>query len=88
MRPGTPGRGHRRRAAADPGGSRRLSYFRLHGSPKVYYSSYTADFISHLAERLIKAAAEAQTVWCIFDNTTLGAATRNALDLLEALASN
>ena len=72
-------------AAAEPGGSRGLSYFRLHGSPKVYYSSYPAEFISRLADRLRLEAAEDRTVWCIFDNTTLGAATRNALDLSMAL---
>lgn len=72
-------------AAAEPGGSRRLCYFRLHGSPKVYYSSYSDDFIKHLSDRLKVQAKEAATVWCIFDNTTLGAATRNALDLLTSL---
>jgi uncharacterized protein YecE (DUF72 family) len=72
-------------AAAEPGGSRDLSYFRLHGSPKVYYSSYPDEFISRLAVRLQQEAAEDRTVWCVFDNTTLGAATRNALDLSNAL---
>jgi hypothetical protein len=27
-------------------------------------------------------------VWCIFDNTTLGAATGNALDLLERVENH
>jgi uncharacterized protein YecE (DUF72 family) len=72
-------------AAAEPGGSRRLSYFRLHGSPKVYYSSYPEEFINQLADLLRREAAKDRTVWCIFDNTTLGAATRNALDLANVL---
>lgn len=72
-------------AAAEPGGSRRLSYFRLHGSPRVYYSSYPDEFINRLADRLQRDAKEKRVVWCIFDNTTLGAATRNALDLASAL---
>ena len=68
-------------AAAEPGGLRDLSYYRLHGSPKMYYSAYTEDFLTALAARLQADAAAGRDVWCIFDNTTLGAATRNALDL-------
>jgi uncharacterized protein YecE (DUF72 family) len=72
-------------AAADPGGSGAVRYFRFHGAPKVYYSSYPDEFIIRLADRLRPEVANNRTVWCIFDNTTLGAATRNALDLSEAL---
>lgn len=72
-------------AAADPGGSGQLTYFRLHGSPKVYYSSYSNEYIDRLADRLKHEAKQERTVWCIFDNTTLGAATSNALDLSTAL---
>jgi uncharacterized protein YecE (DUF72 family) len=72
-------------AAGEPGGSRQFSYFRLHGSPRVYYSAYTNDFINRLADRLSREAAEGRIIWCIFDNTTLGAATRNALDLSRAI---
>jgi uncharacterized protein YecE (DUF72 family) len=72
-------------SAGDPGGSRDLSYFRLHGSPKVYYSAYSAEFIRYLATRLQSEAKENRAVWCIFDNTTLGVATRNALDLASIL---
>jgi uncharacterized protein YecE (DUF72 family) len=71
--------------AGDPGGSRHFSYFRLHGSPKVYYSTYADEFIHRLAKRLQIETKEDRVVWCIFDNTTLGAATRNALDLSAAL---
>jgi uncharacterized protein YecE (DUF72 family) len=74
-------------AASEPGGSRDFSYFRLHGSPKVYYSSYPDEFIHHLANRLQRETEEDRVVWCIFDNTTLGAATRNAIDLSTMLAS-
>jgi uncharacterized protein YecE (DUF72 family) len=74
-------------AAAEPGGSRELSYFRLHGSPKVYYSSYPAEFINSLADRLQREESNDRIVWCIFDNTTLGGATRNAIDLSTLLAS-
>lgn len=72
-------------AAGEPGGTRTLSYFRLHGSPKMYYSSYSDEFIRDIADRLRREAAAGKLVWCIFDNTTLGAATRNALDVASAL---
>jgi uncharacterized protein YecE (DUF72 family) len=71
--------------ASDPGGSRHLSYFRLHGSPKVYYSSYPDEFVTRLANHLRQDTEQDRVVWCIFDNTTLGAATRNALDLSNTL---
>ncbi len=70
-------------AAAEPGGWPDVAYFRLHGSPRMYYSSYTAAYLRRLAVRLKKIAASEQTVWCIFDNTAYGAATRNALDLQD-----
>ncbi len=69
-------------AAAVPGGWRGLSYYRLHGSPKVYYSSYTPEFLQSLAAQVREETGE-QEIWVIFDNTTLGAATRNALDLTQ-----
>ncbi len=69
-------------AAAEPGGWDRLLYYRLHGSPRMYYSSYPPDYLDALAGRLARAEVPA---WCIFDNTALGAATANALGLLERL---
>ena len=72
-------------SAGEPGGSRQLTYFRLHGSPKMYYSSYSTEYIDRLADRLRAEVIDAQTVWCIFDNTTLGAATANALALSSAV---
>ena len=70
--------------AGEPGGWRGLAYYRLHGSPKMYYSAYSAEDLAGLAARLQREAA-ARPVWCIFDNTTLGAATGNARALQEAL---
>jgi len=67
-----------------PGGWRGLSYYRLHGSPRVYYSAYDARYLRDLAVRL--KADDAETVWCIFDNTASGAATINALSLLALVA--
>jgi uncharacterized protein YecE (DUF72 family) len=70
-------------AAAEPGGWPGTVYFRLHGSPRTYYSAYDASYLDALATRLLAAPPGA---WCIFDNTALGAATTNALGLLDRLA--
>jgi uncharacterized protein YecE (DUF72 family) len=72
-------------AAAEPGGWRGMSYYRLHGSPRMYYSVYSEDEIDALSARLRTDAVEDRDVWCIFDNTTLGGATRNALEICSRL---
>ena len=71
--------------AGDPGGWRGLVYYRLHGSPRMYYSAYSEEYLRSLASRLQTDRAAVRDVWCVFDNTTLGAATRNALDLQALL---
>lgn len=63
-------------AAALPGGWRGLAYFRLHGSPRPYWSSYEEDALTQWAARARSADAES---WVIFDNTGSGAATGDAL---------
>ena len=55
------------------------AYLHLHGSPRIYYSDYPADYLASLATAL-RAQAQAGG-WCIFDNTAAGAALFNALDL-------
>lgn len=55
------------------------NYFRLHGSPKVYFSSYSADEIREIAARLGPRS------WCIFDNTASGAAQINGIRMLNIL---
>ena len=71
----------------EPGGWEGVAYFRLHGSPRVYYSSYEGAFLVGLAARLRARQARGAACWCIFDNTTLGAGTANALRLRELLAA-
>lgn len=73
-------------AAGLPGGWGGLVYYRLHGSPKKYYSDYPAEYLAALAAKLA-AAARSAPVWCVFDNTAAGAATANALGLLDRLAA-
>ena len=68
--------------AAEPGGWDKLVYYRLHGSPRTYYSTYSHKCLEALSLKLLKRAPRA-VVWCIFDNTAEGAATLNGLDLLD-----
>jgi uncharacterized protein YecE (DUF72 family) len=70
-------------AAGRPGGLRSLEYYRLHGSPRMYFSEYAPEFLSALAHTIRKSSAA--EVWCIFDNTGSGAAAANALELQELL---
>jgi uncharacterized protein YecE (DUF72 family) len=58
-----------------------LVYYRMHGSPVRYYSPYGSDGLDALAEHLTGHEHSGIPTWCIFDNTALGAAPRNALDL-------
>jgi uncharacterized protein YecE (DUF72 family) len=73
--------------AARPGGWPGLAYYRLHGSPRMYYSSYDAAWLTHFAAVLSEHRAAGTPVWCIFDNTAHGAATGNALQLAKNLAA-
>ena len=66
----------------EPGGFEGFVYHRLHGSPQVYRSSYSGEALAALAGRIVSTLGRGVPTWCIFDNTTLGAATTNALDLL------
>jgi uncharacterized protein YecE (DUF72 family) len=68
-----------------PGGWLGLAYFRLHGSPRTYYSAYEDDYLAALAIRLRELRRRRIPTWCIFDNTTLGAATGNALEVADHL---
>lgn len=75
---------HVARVAADPprgssdnvpGGWRGYAYWRLHGSPKIYYSNYDNHRLKMLAPHLQPGD------WCIFDNTAAFTALGNALAL-------
>lgn len=74
------------RNAGDVGGDESVCYFRLHGSPRMYYDAYSDDFLQQMATRMRARAATGAMTWCIFDNTALGHATGNALALMELLA--
>lgn len=68
-------------AAARPGGWRGLSYWRLHGSPVIYRSSY-AERIGDYARQISGDGAAER--WCMFDNTASSAAIGDALALADA----
>jgi uncharacterized protein YecE (DUF72 family) len=65
----------------EPGGWQGLRYWRLHGSPKIYYSDYPRTALAPLAAELKPKD------WCIFDNTAAFAALGNALDLKTLAAA-
>lgn len=69
--------------ATTPGGWPGLCYWRLHGSPRTYYSAYDSAFLRGFANQLLNTACATQ--WVIFDNTALGNATGNALELIRDL---
>jgi uncharacterized protein YecE (DUF72 family) len=71
--------------AAQPSGWPEPVYFRLHGSPRRYYSAYSDDFLSRLAEELSCLSSSTTPAWCIFDNTASGAALGNALGLIARI---
>ena len=72
-------------SANQPGAWSGLAYFRLHGSPRRYFSSYSPDFLNSLSAQLT-ALRDRARVWCVFDNTGSGAAVQNALELTTKLS--
>jgi uncharacterized protein YecE (DUF72 family) len=68
--------------AMHPGGWPGLVYYRLHGSPRTYYSAYDDATLTTLAQNLCSRLPSVP-VWCIFDNTASGSATGNALHLTQ-----
>jgi uncharacterized protein YecE (DUF72 family) len=71
--------------AAVPAGDPRLQYFRLHGSPRVYYDTYSDAALRSIERRLWRPRRSGAQRWCVFDNTALGHAVANALDLIERI---
>ncbi|WP_201863125.1 DUF72 domain-containing protein [Microvirga soli] len=73
--------------ARKPGGWPGLVYYRLHGSPKMYYSAYPPEIIADTARALCDHAQAGTSAWCIFDNTAAFAATGDALSTVKLLQS-
>ncbi len=68
--------------AGEPGGWCGLSYWRLHGSPRIYWSAYPDEALTALAGEMSRCGSARR--WCVFDNTASGAAADNALALKRA----
>ncbi len=66
--------------AAEPGGWDGVRYWRLHGSPRIYYSAYGEEWLRELMTSV------REEDWVVFDNTASGAAAEDALLLLKLVA--
>jgi uncharacterized protein YecE (DUF72 family) len=66
--------------AARPGGWPGVAYYRLHGSPRMYWSVYEPGQVEAWAAGMRLLPRRTQT-WCIFDNTAGSGATSNALQM-------
>jgi uncharacterized protein YecE (DUF72 family) len=71
--------------ATVPAGWPRVAYFRLHGSPRKYWSRYDENDIARFAAT-VRSIPTADEVWCVFDNTASGAAIENARELRDRLS--
>ena len=72
--------------ADQPGGWDRWVYYRLHGSPRTYWSSYPHDYLERLGTTL-RALPPRADAWCVFDNTASGAALGNVCELQQLLGA-
>lgn len=68
-----------------PRGWQGFSYWRLHGSPKVYHDAYGVDRLQGLAQALVERGVPS---WCVFDNTAGGAAVGDGLTLGQLLGDH
>jgi uncharacterized protein YecE (DUF72 family) len=70
--------------AALPGGWPGIAYYRLHGSPRKYWSIYDPARIHHWTDQA-NALRRAVPGWFVFDNTASGGAAGNALQMQREL---
>jgi uncharacterized protein YecE (DUF72 family) len=68
--------------AANPGGDTSLVYYRLHGSPRTYYSNYEEAYLKAIADKVTPH----NNAWIIFDNTAGSHAYGNAVTLQRFLS--
>lgn len=69
-----------------PAAWKEIVYYRLHGAPQRYVSSYAPDFLEHLADE-VRRLPPAVRVWIVFNNTAQGAAWANVLEIHRRLFS-
>lgn len=78
--------------AAEPGGwlgahgdgRAAIIYCRWHGSPRMYWSAYSDEWLAARAQELANWPSTTER-WCIFDNTAAGAAADDALRLASRM---
>ena len=76
-------------AASRPGGAAgaaRWSYWRWHGSPRIYYSPYDDADLRVLAQALRERGKPRSPAWCLLDNTAHGHAMEDAARLQDMVA--
>lgn len=71
--------------SATPGETGPLRYWRWHGSPRMYYSSYGDEALAALANDVRSQLRNRLSGWVVFDNTAHGQATANAMRLKAML---
>ena len=64
------------------------SYMRLHGSPRIYYSSYSDAYLAKVVTEMAAYVEKSAPAWVVFDNTASGAALGNALAVLNGLKAS
>ena len=83
------------RVAADPArvpeaarvaGAGPVRYWRLHGSPRVYYDAYGEQRLAVWADAVRRERAAGADCWVILDNTAMGEATHDAMRLQALFA--
>jgi uncharacterized protein YecE (DUF72 family) len=72
-------------AASRPLDAGRLIYYRLHGSPRMYYSAYTPEYLRQLSNEIQTYDARSKELWCVFDNTARHESWGNARSLRRLL---
>jgi len=73
--------------AGEPPQAARLIYYRLHGSPRMYYSAYSEEYLSNLSKQIQILRKRSKEVWCMFDNTARHASWGNAMYLQKLLGA-
>lgn len=74
-------------AASDLRSAGELVYYRYHGSPVIYRSSYSEGVLAGLSRSIKSYHHAGLPAWCIFDNTTFGEGSINGRDLQLLLKS-
>jgi uncharacterized protein YecE (DUF72 family) len=74
-------------AAGGPGGWDGIVYYRLHGSPRKYWSVYEKARLTQWAKELSSVPRHIPA-WCVLDNTAGGGALENALQMLAILGAS